>query len=137
MDAVIGLPENLFHGAAIPVVALVLKSKRNGNSNNILFIDASQDYITGRNQNELPDDSIQKIIDAYVKRIDIERYAHVATMDEIIENGYNLNIPRYVDTSEEEEEVDIAEVKAELEDVIVKKQSAIDRVNNTMKMLGL
>ena len=137
LDAVIGLPENLFHGAAIPVVVLVLKSKRNGNSNNILFIDASQDYITGRNQNELPDDSIQKIIDAYVKRIDIERYAHVATMDEIIENGYNLNIPRYVDTSEEEEEVDIAEVKAELEDVIVKKQSAIDRVNNTMKMLGL
>lgn len=137
LDAVIGLPENLFHGAAIPVVVLVLKSKRNGNSNNILFIDASQDYITGRNQNELPDDGIQKIVDAYVKRIDIERYAHVATMDEIIENGYNLNIPRYVDTSEEEEEVDIAEVKAELEDVIAKKQSAIDRVSNTMKMLGL
>lgn len=137
LDAVIGLPENLFHGAAIPVVVLILKSKRNGNSDNILFIDASQDYITGRNQNELSDDSIQKIVDAYVKRIDIERYAHVATMDEIVENGYNLNIPRYVDTYEEEEEIDLDQVKAELEDVIARKQSAIDRVKSTMKILGL
>ena len=67
----------------------------------------------------------------------MKRYAHVATMDEIIENGWNLNIPRYVDTSEEEVEIDIAAVKAELTDITAKKQAAIDKVNSTMKLLGL
>lgn len=137
LDAVIGLPANLFHGAAIPVVVLVLKSKRNGNSGNILFIDASHDYETGRNNNELPDWSVQKIVETYEKRVDVERYAHVATIEEIIENDWNLNIPRYVDTSEEEVEIDIAAVKAELADITAKMQAAIDKVNSTMKLLGL
>lgn len=137
LDAVIGLPANLFHGAAIPVVVLVLKSKRNGNSGNILFIDASKEFKPGKVQNELTDENIQKIVETYENRVDVERYAHVATIDEIIENGWNLNIPRYVDTSEEEEEIDIAEVKAELADITAKKQAAIDKVNSTMKLLGL
>ena len=137
LDAVIGLPANLFHGAAIPVVVLVLKSKRNGNSGNILFIDASKEYKPGKVQNELTDENIQKIVETYENRVDVERYAHVATIEEIIENGWNLNIPRYVDTSEEEEEIDIAAVKAELADITAKKQAAIDKVNSTMKELGL
>ena len=137
LDAVIGLPANLFHGASIPVVVLVLKSKRNGNSGNILFIDASKEYKPGKVQNELTDENIQKIVETYENRVDVERYAHVATIDEIIENGWNLNIPRYVDTSEEEEEIDIAAVKTELADITVKKQAAIDKVNGTMKLLGL
>ena len=137
LDAVIGLPANLFHGASIPVVVLVLKSKRNGNSGNILFIDASKEYKPGKVQNELTDENIQKIVETYEKRVDVERYAHVATIDEIIENGWNLNIPRYVDTSEEEEEIDIAVVKTELADITAKKQAAIDKVNSTMKELGL
>ena len=137
LDAVIGLPANLFHGAGIPVVVLVLKSKRNGNSGNILFIDASKEYKPGKVQNELTDEHIQKIVETYEKRVDVDRYAHVATIDEIIENGWNLNIPRYVDTSEEEEEIDIAAVKIELTDITVKKQAAIDKVNSTMKLLGL
>lgn len=137
LDAIIGLPANLFHGTNIPVVILVLKSKRNGNSGNILFIDASKEFKPGKVQNELPDESIQKIVDAYLERKDVERYAHVATMEEIIENGYNLNIPRYVDSSEEEEEVDISQVKAELAGITAKKQVAIDKVNSTMKLLGL
>lgn len=137
LDAVIGLPANLFHGASIPVVVLVLKSKRNGNAGNILFIDASKEYKPGKVQNELTDENIQKIVETYEKRVDVERYAHVATMDEIIENGWNLNIPRYVDTSEEEEEVDIAAVKTELADITAKKQAAIDKVNSTMTLLGL
>ena len=137
LDAVIGLPENLFHGAAIPVVVLVLKSKRNGNSGNILFIDASKEFKQGKNQNELADETIQKIVETYEKRVDVDRYAHVATIEEIIENGWNLNIPRYVDTSKEEVEIDIDAVKAELADIIVKKQTAIDKVNSTMKELGL
>ena len=110
LDAVIGLPANLFHGTSIPVCILVLKSKRNGNSGNILFIDASKDFIKGKNQNELSDDHIKKIVDAYKERKDIDKFAHVATMQEIEENDYNLNIPRYVDTSEKEEEIDINEV---------------------------
>jgi type I restriction enzyme M protein len=137
LDAVIGLPANLFHGASIPVVVLVLKSKRNGNAGNILFIDASKEYKPGKAQNELTDENIQKIVETYEKRVDVERYAHVATMEEIIENGWNLNIPRYVDTSEEEEAIDIAAVKAELAAITAKKQAAIDKVNSTMKLLGL
>ena len=137
LDAVIGLPANLFHGASIPVVVLVLKSKRNGNSGNILFIDASKEYKPGKVQNELTDENIQKIVETYEKRVDVERYAHVATIEEIIENGWNLNIPRYVDTSEEEDEIDIAAVKTELADITAKKQAAIDKVNSTMKLLGL
>ena len=137
LDAVIGLPANLFHGASIPVVVLVLKSKRNGNSGNILFIDASKEYKPGKNQNELTDENIQKIVDTYEKRADVERYAHVAPMREILENSWNLNIPRYVDTSEKEAEIDIAAVRAELTEITAKKQAAIDRVNSTMKLLGL
>ena len=137
LDAVIGLPANLFHGTSIPVCILVLKSKRNGNSGNIMFIDASKEFKAGKNQNELTDENIQKIVDTYVNRVDVEKYAHVADMSEIIANGYNLNIPRYVDTSEKEEQIDIAKVRAELADIQAKKLAAIDKVNSTMKLLGL
>jgi type I restriction enzyme M protein len=114
LDAVIGLPANLFYGTGIPVCVLVLKKERNGNSNNILFIDASKEFEAGKNQNILRDGDIDKIVDAYVRREDIDKFAHVATMDEIIENGYNLNIPRYVDTFEPEPEIDLAEVAGEI-----------------------
>ena len=137
LDAVIGLPANLFHGASIPVVVLVLKTKRNGNSGNILFVDASKEYKPGKVQNELTDENIQKIVDTYIARKDVPKYAHVALMQEIIDNGYNLNIPRYVDTSEEEEEIELAKVKAELAEITAKKQAAIDKVNAIMKELGL
>ena len=137
VDAIIGLPENLFHGAAIPVVVMVLKTNRNGNRDNILFIDASKDYVKGKNQNELTQEHIQKIVDAYVNRTDIPKYAHVAKIDEIIENDWNLNIPRYVDTSEIEEEIDMAAVKAKLTEITAKKQAALDKVNSTLKLLGL
>lgn len=137
LDAVIGLPANLFHGTSIPVALLVLKKKRNGNSGNILFIDASKEYLPGKNQNELSEEHINKIVKTYEARQDIERYAHVASMQEIIDNGYNLNIPRYVDTSEKEPEIDIAKVKAELADITAKKQEAMKKVNATMKLLGL
>lgn len=138
LDAVIGLPENLFHGTNIPVCILVLKSKRNGNSDNVLFIDASKEFVKGKNQNELSDEQIKKIVDAYINRVDVDKFAHVASMKEIIEdNGYNLNIPRYVDTFEAEEEINIASVKAELADIQVKKAAAIDKVNDAMKLLGL
>ena len=115
----------------------MLKNKRNGNSDNIMFIDASKEFKPGKNQNELTDEHIKKIVDTYVNRVDVEKYAHKATMDEIIANGYNLNIPRYVDTSEEEEEIDIAQVRKELAEITEKKKAAIDKVNKTLKRLGL
>ena len=137
LDAVIGLPANLFHGAAIPVVVLVLKSKRNGNSDNILFIDASKEYKPGKNQNELTEENIQKIVRTYEQRADVPRYAHVAPIQEVIDNGWNLNIPRYVDTSEKEEEIDIAAIKAELAEITAKKQAAMEKVAAIMEELGL
>ena len=114
LDAVIGLPANLFFGTGIPVCVLVLKRERNGNSDNILFIDASREYEDGKNQNILRESDIDKIVETYEKRVDVDKYAHVATMDEIKENGFNLNIPRYVDTFEPEPEIDLNEVAAEI-----------------------
>ncbi len=137
VDAIIGLPANLFHGTGIPVIIMVLKSNRNGNKDNILFIDASKEYKAGKNQNELTDEIVQKIVDIYVSRADVPKYAHKATMAEIEQNEFNLNIPRYVDTAEEEEEIDIASVKVELAEIQEKKQAALDKVNSTMKLLGL
>lgn len=114
LDAVIGLPANLFHGTSIPVCLLVLKSKRNGNSGNVLFIDASKEFTPGKNQNTLEDEHIKKIVNAYKERKDIDKFCHVALMEEIEENGYNMNIPRYVDTFEPEPEIDLNEVAAEI-----------------------
>ena len=114
LDAVIGLPANLFFGTGIPVCVLVLKRERNGNSDNILFIDASKEYEAGKNQNILRESDIDKIVETYENRVDVDKYAHVATMDEIRENGFNLNIPRYVDTFEPEPEIDLNEVAVEI-----------------------
>ncbi len=129
LDAVIGLPANLFHGTSIPVCILVLKSKRNGNSDNILFIDASKDFIKGKNQNELSDEHIEKIVNAYKERKDIDKFSHVATMEEIKANDYNLNIPRYVDTAEEEEEIDLDEVTGKIKDI----DKEIEEVSRSLK----
>ena len=137
LDAVIGLPANLFHGTPIPVCVLVLKSKRNGKSDNILFIDASQEFKPGKDQNVLEDIHIEKIIGAYQRRVDMDKLAHVVSLKEIVEdNGYNLNISRYVDTFEEEA-IDIQAVRGELADIAVKNQAAIDKVNAGLKLLGL
>ena len=118
---------------------LVLKSKRNGNGNNVLFIDASKEFKAGRNQNELTDENIQKIVETYKNRVDVEKYAHVADIQtEIIEkNDYNLNIPRYVDTSDEEVEIDIDSVRARIVEVQNQKQAVVDNINAMMTELGL
>lgn len=137
LDAVIGLPANLFHGTTIPVVILVLKSKRNGNSDNVLFIDASKEFNSGKNQNEMTDAHIQRIVDTYIARQDVEKYAHVATLEEIRENGYNLNIPRYVDTFEEDDEIDLAKVRADLVAIQDRKQEALAKITETLKLLGV
>ena len=127
---VIGLPAGLFHGTGIPVACLVFKKKRNGNSNNILFIDASKEFVPGKPQNTISDEQIDKIVEAYTNRRDIEKFAHVASMNEIIENGYNLNIPRYVNTSDEVKEIDLDKVSAEIEEI----DNEIDKVSEALKV---
>ncbi|MGO3469213.1 MAG: type I restriction-modification system subunit M [Weissella hellenica] len=115
LDAVIGLPANLFFGTSIPTTVLVFKKNRA--TQDILFIDASSEFEKGKNQNNLTDQQLEKIVTTYDNRNDIDKYAHVASRDEIIENDYNLNIPRYVDTFEEEEPIDLAEVNKELVEI--------------------
>ena len=107
VDAIIGLPAKMFHGAKLPVIVMVLKKKRNGNANNILFIDARKYYTTEKTMNVITDEDIERIVDAYVKREDIDKFAHVAYMDEVEQNDYNCNIPKYVDNFEKEPIIDI------------------------------
>lgn len=137
LDAVIGLPANLFHGTSIPVVVLVLKSKRNGNTDNILFIDASKEFKPGKAQNELTDENVKRIIEAYEKREDIDKFAHVASMEEIIENGYNLNIPRYVDTSEDVPDVDLDIVAQEIRNIDEEIGKVSEELEESFKQLGI
>jgi type I restriction enzyme M protein len=113
LDAVIGLPANIFYGTSIPTCILVLKKKR-VHSGDILFIDASQHYEKVKTQNELRLEDIDKIVSTYENRTAEEKYSYVAPLSEVVENDYNLNIPRYVDTFEEEEPVDLAVVSQEL-----------------------
>ena len=111
LDCVIGLPEKLFYGTGIPAAILILK--KNKTDKNVLFIDASREFKSGKNQNQLTADNIAKIVAAYHAREFVPIYAHLATPTELAENGYNLNIPRYVDTFEEAEEIDLMAVRAE------------------------
>lgn len=118
LDAVIGLPANLFYGTSIPTCVLVFKGREaRGNNKDILFIDASNEFEKGKNQNKLTEENIKNIIKVYQDRVNVDKYAHVASLDEIKENDYNLNIPRYVDTFEEEVVVPLPEVAKELEEV--------------------
>ncbi len=137
LDAVIGLPANLFHGTSIPVAILVLKSNRNGNSKNILFIDASKDFIKGKNQNELSDEHIKRIVDTYINRVDVDKFAHVATMEEIEANDYNLNIPRYVDTADEEPEIDLDEVAKKISETNKEIEAVSNELKKSFDELGL
>ena len=120
LDAVIGLPGNLFPTTSIPVAILVFdRSREQGGANehrkDVLFVDASREFQAGKNQNTLLDEHLTKITAAYKKREDVEKYAHLAPLEEIAENDFNLNIPRYVDTFEEEEEIDIDAVGREID----------------------
>lgn len=114
LDAVIGLPANIFYGTSIPTCILVFKKCRE-DSKNILFIDASNEFKKVKAQNFLSDDNVTKIITTLKERKEVEKYAHLASLEEVKENDYNLNIPRYVDTFEEEEPIDLDAVSVELQ----------------------
>ena len=135
LDAVIGLPANIFFGTSIPTVILVFKKNRE--NNDILFIDASNEFEKGKNQNNLTDENVEKIVNTYVNREVIEKYSYVASMDEIKENDYNLNIPRYVDTFEEEEPIDLVAVSERIASIDKDIAKIDDELAIFLRELGL
>ncbi len=136
LDAVIGLPANIFYGTSIPTVILVFKKCRE-NPENILFIDASQCFEKGKNQNVLRDEDVDRIIEVYKARQTVDKFSHIAALGEIAENEYNLNIPRYVDTFEEEENVDLNAVMREIKEIDAKMAEVDKELNGYLRELGL
>lgn len=136
VDAIIGLPANIFYGTSIPTCILVLKKNRE-NSSNILFIDASNDFEKQKNQNKLLPEHLDKIVAAFEKRENIEKYAHVATLQEVKDNDYNLNIPRYVDTFEAEAEIDLDAIAKQLQALEHDSQKTDAIIADFCKELGI
>lgn len=130
LDAVIGLPSNIFYGTGIPTCILVLKKCRE-QDDNIVFIDASGDdhFIKEGNQNSLRDEDVELIVNTYRNRESIDKYSSVVTLKEIEENDFNLNIPRYVDTFEEEEDVDLEQVSNEIKSL----EEDLSQTNQTIQ----
>ena len=137
LDAVIGLPANLFYGTGIPACILVFKKNRD--RRDVLFIDASGEgnFEKGKNQNKLRDCDIEKIVTTYKSRAVVEKYSYAATYEEIKANDYNLNIPRYVDTFEEEELIDIDEVKRNIAAIETELAEVQAKMAKYMEELGL
>lgn len=133
IDTVIGLPSNIFFNTSIPTTVIVLKKNRT--TKDVLFIDASADYEKEKNQNVIKSEHIDKILNAYIKRENIEKYSHVASFEEIVENDYNLNIPRYVDTFEEEGSISLVELSKSIQEVQSNLQKAEQSLFSTLKEL--
>lgn len=136
LDTVIGLPANIFYGTSIPTCILVFKKCREIDDN-VLFIDASQSFEKGKNQNHLTDDDVNKIVDTYSKRETIDKYSYVASLDDIKDNDYNLNIPRYVDTFEEEEPIELDQVQQDLKNIDKEIADVKAEINEYLKELGV
>jgi len=136
LDAVIGLPANIFYGAGIPTCIVVLRKKRT-HADNVIFIDASQHFEKVKNQNQLRDEDVVKVVTTYRDRIAEDKYSYVAPLDEIRENDYNLNIPRYVDTFEEEEPVDLDAVVQEIRALEAEMKSVDAKIAEYCNQLGI
>lgn len=136
LDAVIGLPANIFYGTSIPTCVLVFKKCRK-NPDNILFIDASQHFDKVKTQNILRPEHIQKIVGAFIARTNEDKYSHVASLTDIKANDYNLNIPRYVDTFEAEEEIDLDAIAEQLKAIDQQSQQTDAVIAGFCKELGI
>jgi type I restriction enzyme M protein len=135
IDTVIGLPANLFYSTGIPVCILVLKKCKK--PDDVLFINAAENFVKGKRQNLLAERHIEKIVTTYQHRREQDRYARRVSMKEIAENDYNLNISRYVSTAVAEEEIDLRSVHSELVSLDQKITAATERHNKFLKELGL
>ncbi|MDD2871137.1 MAG: type I restriction-modification system subunit M [Candidatus Gracilibacteria bacterium] len=144
LEAVIGLPSNLFFGTGIPAAILIFNKGKKNNNRDVLFIDASKEYEVAKNQNKLSEENIKHILSTFdkfhagelAKGVIEEKYSFVATFDEIKDNGFNLNIPRYVDTFEEEEEIQITEVQKEIKELNNKLGETEKEMNKYLEELG-
>lgn len=134
LDGVIGLPANLFFGVGIP--AALLFFRRNRKDDKVFFIDASREYAEGKNQNRLREQDIEKIVATWKARRDVDKYAHLASLDELKENEFNLNIPLYVDTFEAEEPVDLDALMRKIVAVETELTSVRDALGKALKELG-
>lgn len=135
LDAVIGLPANLFYGTSIPTCVLVFKGREVRNTTDVLFIDASSGFVKDKNKNKLGVEHIDAIIQAYRNRENVDKYAYVASLDEIKTNEYNLNIPRYVDTFEEEETVPLSLLASQLKGVKAEIDSSMNQLFEMLQEL--
>jgi len=137
LDAVIGLPQNLFFGTGIPAAILIFRRDR-ADKTDVLFIDASKDFEQDKKQNKIRIDvEVQKIIETYQTRKEIDKYAYAASRDEITENDYNLNIPRYVDTFEEEKDIDILQVQQKITSLEKKLANVHIEIKSVLQELKL
>jgi len=144
LEAVIGLPAQLFYGTGIPAAILVFNKGRKPweqaesvRDRHLLFIDAGREYADGKKQNHLRDEDIEKIVATFREFREIEKYSHLATLEEIQEAEFNLNIPRYVDTFEEEEDIDIPAVQKEITEIEAELARTQEELNRYLKELGL
>ena len=136
LDAVIGLPANLFYGTSIPTCVLVFKKNRKLDED-ILFIDASKEFEKLKKQNHLRNEDIDKIIKHYNGRLEQDKYSHNSSLEEIKENDYNLNIPRYVDTFEEEEPIDLDEIVVNLKRIAEEEKKVDAEIKKYCDELGI
>lgn len=136
IDAIIGLPANIFYGTSIPTCVIVVRKNRKP-EDDVLFIDGSNDFEKSKNQNYLRDEDVEKIVDTYRNRKEIEKYSKKVSMKEIEENDYNLNIPRYVDTFEEEEEINLDEVVEKIEKLSEEEKEVDNIIKGFCNELGI
>lgn len=134
IDAVVGLPTNLFFGAGIPAAILLIRKQKSDRT--VLFIDGSEEFEEGKNQNRLNESHIAKIVSTFQARQTVERYSYLAEYEEIVENDFNLNIPRYVNTFTEDEEVDIKQIQEELDAIDVELSKVRTRMLLGLKEFG-
>jgi type I restriction enzyme M protein len=135
LNAVIGLPTNLFYGTGIP--AAILLFKHNKPDDTVIFIDASREFSQGSNQNKLRDEDVEKIVTTYKAWQDVAKYAAVVKREQIVENDFNLNIPRYVETSEDVEEMDITAIHREIKQIDTQLSHVTSRINLYLQELNL
>ncbi|MBN2603552.1 MAG: type I restriction-modification system subunit M [Candidatus Thermoplasmatota archaeon] len=137
IEAVIALPSNLFYNTGSPGTILVFnKNKKESHRGKILFIDASSEYEEGKAQNFLREKNISKIVDAFDGFADIEKFCSVVSIDDVIENDYNLNVSLYVDTSKPEPEIDVSSVNNELKELIETREKSYEEMQGYLKELG-
>jgi type I restriction enzyme M protein len=137
VEAVVGLPTNLFYGTGIPAAILVLnRAKKVDRRHKVLFIEASRAFREGSAQNYLRDEDVTKIAATFQAFVDVEKYARLVGLEEIEKNDFNLNISRYVETADAAEKVDVAHAIAKLRELEMKRAAAEGRMNGFLKELG-